>query len=112
LKSIPCSGFSALRKLTVELIIAAFWAIPPAGFWTWRGYWGARMHKFIVALTAAALLVAPAYAQSRAKGSKRSETSQQTQDKKQRDAEAEKAYKDALRSIPDKKVSDPWTSMR
>ena len=70
------------------------------------------MHKFIVALITAALLVAPAHAQSRGKGSKRSETNQQTEDKKKRDAEAEKAYKNALKSIPDKKISDPWTNMR
>jgi hypothetical protein len=70
------------------------------------------MHKFLVALTAAALLTAPAYAQSRGKGSRRSESNQQTEDKKKRDAAAEKAYKDALRRIPDQKVSDPWTHMR
>lgn len=70
------------------------------------------MHKFIIALTAAALLAAPAYAQSRGKGPKRTENSQQTEDKKKKDAAAEKAYKDALHSIPDKKISDPWTNVR
>jgi len=70
------------------------------------------MRKFIVALTATALLAAPAYAQSRGKGSKRPEPSQQTEDKKKKDAAAEKAYKDALRAIPDNKISDPWTNMR
>jgi hypothetical protein len=70
------------------------------------------MHKFIVALAAAALLAAPAYAQSRGKGSKRTENSQQTEDKKKKDAAAEKAYKAALYSIPEKKISDPWTNMR
>jgi hypothetical protein len=70
------------------------------------------MHKFLVALIATALLGAPAYAQSRGKGSKRSESSQKTDDKKKADAAAEKAYKDALHSIPDKKISDPWTNMR
>ena len=70
------------------------------------------MHKILVAMIATALLAGPAYAQSKGKGSKRSETNQQTEDKKKRDAEGEKAYKDALRSIPDKKIADPWTNMR
>ena len=70
------------------------------------------MKKFILVLAAAALMVAPAHAQSRGIGSKRPETSQQTDDKKKKDTEAEKAYKAALRSIPDKKISDPWSNMR
>ena len=45
------------------------------------------------------------------KGSKRHEAGQQTEDKKKRDRGAEKAYKE-LRSISNKKVSDPWTNMR
>jgi hypothetical protein len=70
------------------------------------------MRKLIVALTAIAVLTAPAHAQSRGKGSKRSESSQQTDDKKKKNAAEEKAYKDALRRIPEQKVSDPWASMR
>src|SRR6202163_3994982 len=38
------------------------------------------MREFIVALAAIAVLTAPAYAQSRGKGSKRSDSSQQTED--------------------------------
>jgi hypothetical protein len=37
---------------------------------------------------------------------------QQTEDKKEKDAAAEKAYKDALKSIPEQKISDPWARMR
>jgi hypothetical protein len=37
---------------------------------------------------------------------------QQTEDKKKKEAAADKAYKDALRSIPDQKVSDPWAKIR
>jgi phage head maturation protease len=72
----------------------------------------ARMRKLIVALVGIAVLIAPAYAQSRGKGSKQSENSQQTDDKKQKKAATEKAYKDALHSIPEQKSSDPWASMR
>jgi hypothetical protein len=62
------------------------------------------MRKLIVALVGIAVLIAPAYAQSRGKGSKQSENSQQTDDKKQKKAAAEKAYKDALqyRQLADK----------
>jgi hypothetical protein len=79
-----------------------------------RGHYfpGQRLRKFLIASITTVLLAAPAYAQSRGKGSKHPETGQQTEDKKKRDAAAEKAYKDALRGIPDKKVSDPWTNMR
>jgi hypothetical protein len=31
---------------------------------------------------------------------------------KKRDAAAEKAYKDALKRIPEQKISDPWGTMR
>jgi hypothetical protein len=46
------------------------------------------------------------------KRSKRLEAGQQTEDKKKRDRGAEKAYKDALRIISNKKISDPWANMR
>jgi hypothetical protein len=32
--------------------------------------------------------------------------------KKKKNSAAEKAYKDALRRIPDQKVSDPWSTVR
>jgi hypothetical protein len=64
----------------------------------------ALMRKLIVALVGIAVLIAPAYSQSRGKGSKQSENSQQTDDKKQKKAAAEKAYKDALHGIPNKRV--------
>jgi hypothetical protein len=70
------------------------------------------MRKFIVALAAVALLTAPAYAQSRGKGSKRSDSGQQTEDQKKKNAAAEKAYKDALHTIPEQKISDPWAKLR
>jgi|HubBroStandDraft_6_1064221.scaffolds.fasta_scaffold988451_1 hypothetical protein len=73
---------------------------------------GQRLRKFLIALITTVLLAAPAYAQSRGKGSKHPEAGQQTEDKKKKDTAAEKAYKDALRSIPNKKISDPWTNMR
>src|SRR6202022_57315 len=70
------------------------------------------MRKLLIALAAMALLTAPADAQFRGKGSKRAEGSQQPDDQKKKNAAAEKAYKDALRRIPDQKVADPWSSMR
>jgi hypothetical protein len=66
------------------------------------------MHRVIAGVAAIVLLISPAYAQGRGKGSKRPDTSQQTEDKKKNEAEAEKAYRDSLRSIPDQKASDPW----
>ena len=69
------------------------------------------MRKFVVMLAAIAVLGAPAYAQSRGK-TKQSDNSQQTDDQKQKKAAAEKAYKDALRTIPEQKNSDPWAKMR
>jgi hypothetical protein len=70
------------------------------------------MRKLVIVLTAMALLIAPAHAQFRGKGSKRSEAGQQTDDQKKKKAAAEKDYKDALRRIPDQKVADPWGNMR
>ncbi len=46
------------------------------------------------------------------RGGKRSENSQQSQEQKEKNAAAEKAYKDALKRIPDQKNSDPWANMR
>jgi phage head maturation protease len=70
------------------------------------------MRKLIGVLAAFTVLTAPAYAQARGKGSKRPENTQQSEDKKKKDAAAEKAYKDALHRIPEQKVSDPWAKMR
>ncbi len=74
------------------------------------------MRKLIVALATLAVLSLPlslpAHAQSRGKGSKRPEAAQQSEDKKKKNAAAEKAYKDALHSIPEQKVSDPWAKLR
>ena len=70
------------------------------------------MRKLVVVLAAIGALSAPAHAQSRGKGSTHSENSQQTEDKKEKKARAEKAYKDALRTIPEQKNSDPWAKMR
>jgi hypothetical protein len=70
------------------------------------------MRKLTVMLAAIAVLTAPAYAQARGKGSKRPENSQQGEEKKKRDAAADKAYKDALHSVPEQKPSDPWAQVR
>lgn len=79
----------------------------------WGGGFGeARMFKLMVVLAAIAVLAAPAQAQARGKGSKRPENAQQTDEKKKKDAAAEKAYKDALHSIPEQKTSDPWAKVR
>ena len=73
---------------------------------------GKSVRKVIIALATMALLMAPAHAQLRGKGSKRSEGNQQFDEQKKKNSAAEKAYKDALRRIPDQKVADPWSSMR
>ena len=70
------------------------------------------MRRLIVSLAAVTLLISPAFAQSRGKGSKAPDSSQQTEDKKKAKAAAEKAYKDALHSIPEQKPTDPWAKMR
>ena len=70
------------------------------------------MRKALIALIALAVLATPPYAQGRGKGSKRTENSQQAEEKKRKEAEAERAYKDALKKIPDQKPSHPWAHMR
>jgi len=70
------------------------------------------MKWIVIAVTATALLVSPALAEGRGKGGKRGDSGQQTQESKKKNAEIEKAYKDALKKIPDQKPSDPWTNMR
>jgi hypothetical protein len=70
------------------------------------------MRKFMVLLAAIAVVTAPVHAQARGKGSKRPDNSQQNEEKKKKDAAVEKAYKDALHSIPEQKPSDPWAKVR
>ena len=70
------------------------------------------MRRLVVVLAAIAVLGAPAFAQSRVTGSRHTDNSQQTDDRKQKKAAAEKAYKNALRTIPEQKNSDPWAKMR
>ena len=73
------------------------------------------MRKLVVVLAAIAVLGTPAHAQSRVTGSRHTDNSPQTDDRKQKKAAAEKAYKaykDALRTIPEQKNSDPWAKMR
>jgi hypothetical protein len=70
------------------------------------------MRRVAAAFLALLIVGAPAYAQGRSKGTKQGDNSQQTEDKKKKEAEAEKAYKDALRSIPEQKLTDPWAKMR
>jgi hypothetical protein len=74
------------------------------------------MRTVVVALTTIALLTAPAYAQGRGKGGKHSGSSDQTSDEqKKKNADADKAYKSAIQSIPDKKSDksdDPWQKVR
>ena len=70
---------------------------------------GVPMRTFVIALTAIAVLTAPAYARGKGKSPA---AGQQTEEQKKKAAEAEKAYKDALGKIPDQKPSDPWGGMR
>jgi hypothetical protein len=71
------------------LIFALFGPTNAANFANWGEE--KRMRKLIVAFAAIAVLTLPAHAQNRGKGSKRSDNTQQTEDKKKRDAAAEKA---------------------
>jgi hypothetical protein len=70
------------------------------------------MRKLMVLLAAITVVTTSVDAEARGKGSKSPENSQQAEDKKKRDAAAEKAYKDALRGIPEQKISDPWAKVR
>jgi ribosomal protein L9 len=50
---------------------------------------------------------------AQARGMKRgSEQTQQSGDKQKKSREEEKAYKDALRRIPNQKPADPWGKIR
>ncbi|MEA2949406.1 MAG: hypothetical protein QOI40_4736 [Alphaproteobacteria bacterium] len=73
------------------------------------------MRTVVVALTTIALLTAPAYAQGRGKGGKHSGSDQTSDEQKKKNADADKAYKSAIQSIPDKKSDkpdDPWQKVR
>ena len=70
------------------------------------------MHRVIAGLAAIVLLISPAYAQSRGKGSKRPDNSQQTGEKKSQEAAADKAYKDALRRQRDELASRCGAKLR
>jgi hypothetical protein len=65
------------------------------------------MRAALIALTAIALLTAPAYARGKGK-----QSPGQTEEQKQKSAKAEKDYKAAVDSIPDKPKGDPWGGMR
>ena len=70
------------------------------------------MKAFVIAVASLALLISPAAAQRGGKG-KRAANGQQAAQHGKKNAAAEKAYRDALRRIPDQKVvNDPWASMR
>jgi uncharacterized protein YecT (DUF1311 family) len=70
------------------------------------------MKRMVLAIMALAILTTPAFSEGRGKGSKKAGSDQQTQEQKKKDADLEKAYKDALKKIPDQKSSDPWGNMR
>ncbi len=59
-----------------------------------------------------ALLAPSVQAQHMGRGKKSAAAQQQTAEQKKKAAEADKNYKAALDSIPDKKPADPWGSMR
>ena len=69
------------------------------------------MRAAVIILAALALLAGPVSAYARGKGSKQSGTEQPSDAKKKKSEEAEKAYKDTLGRMPDKKY-DPWGSVR
>jgi phage head maturation protease len=71
----------------------------------------AAMRTLVIALASITLLTAPAYAQTRGKGSRHAGSEQQSAEKKKATAESAKAYSAALDSLPDRKY-DPWRDMR
>jgi hypothetical protein len=66
------------------------------------------MRAALIALTAIALLTAPAYARGKGQQS----TGQQTEEQKKKSAAADKAYKAAVDSIPNQPKADPWGGVR
>jgi hypothetical protein len=70
------------------------------------------MRTVLVAL-AIVLLTVPAYAQGKGGGKRRNATADpQSEVRKKRSGESEKAYKSALEKIPNKPPADPWGNMR
>jgi len=71
------------------------------------------MRKMLLALTAIAVLTAPAYSQFKGgRGGKRSQSDQATTDQKKKKTDAaERDYKAAVDRLPDKPY-DPWHNMR
>lgn len=68
--------------------------------------------RVLCAVAVAALLSAPAYAQM-PNINLMPETKSKTQEERDQDAVADKAYKESLRKIPDAKTSaDPWGAVR
>ena len=67
------------------------------------------MRTFVIALSAIAVLTAPAYARGKGKSPA---AGQQTEEQKKKSAQAEKDYKAALDKIPDQPKADPWGGMR
>jgi uncharacterized protein YecT (DUF1311 family) len=66
----------------------------------------------VFAATVFSLLASPAFAEGKSRAGKNPGSDLQSQGRKKKDAELEKAYKDALKKIPDQKPSDPWAKMR
>ena len=69
------------------------------------------MRVLVLAIATVALLTTAVHAQGRGKGSRNAQPVQQTEEQKKKKAAEEKAYRDALDKIPDKKY-DPWATMR
>jgi hypothetical protein len=70
------------------------------------------MKRMVLAIMAVAILTTPAFSEGRGKGTKKAGSDLQPQEQRKKDVELEKAYKAALKKIPDQKPSDPWTNMR
>jgi hypothetical protein len=71
--------------------------------------------KLLLALATIALVASPAYSQMNGRGGGKRPASDQhsAQEKKKKDAAAEKAYKAAIDRLPDKPSdADPWRNMR
>jgi hypothetical protein len=67
------------------------------------------MRTAMIALATIALLTAPAYARGGGKGK---QSTGQSEEQKQKAAQADKAYKAAVDSIPNQPKADPWGGMR
>ena len=69
------------------------------------------MRVCVLAIATIALLTTAAHSEGRGKGGRNAQPAQQTEEQKKKAAAEEKAYRDALDKIPDKKF-DPWSTMR